>query len=728
MEKTSYDKKKEMLVELMQESSYKPLKLKELSYFLQVTPEDREIFTKMINELVNEGKIEVTAKGKYQKASSDLLSGVFEGHQKGYGFVSIEGEKDDVFIPEEATHGALHKDRVLIKITDSPVGKRREGIVEKIVERGFDEIVGTYQKSKNFGFVVPDNTKYNKDIFVPKSASNGAVTGHKVVVKITDFGSLNKKPEGKIIEIIGHIDDPGTDIMSVVKAYDLPVDFPKLVERQLKDIPDEVDSKAYAGRMDIRDWQTVTIDGEDAKDLDDAITIKKCDDRYVLGVHIADVTNYVTEGSPLDVEALKRGTSVYLVDRVIPMLPHKLSNGICSLNQGVDRLALSCIMEVDFNGKVIGHKIAETVVNIDRRMSYTSVKKIIEDEDKAEIEEYKELVPMFHLMKELADILREKRKQRGSIDFDFPESKIELDSKGKPTSIHAYERNSATKIIEDFMLLANETIAEDYFWQELPFEYRTHEAPDPEKIDKLSVLINNFGYYLKVGNDEIHPKEFQKLLAKIEGMPEEPLISRLTLRSMKQARYTTVCSGHFGLSTKYYCHFTSPIRRYPDLQIHRIIKENLHGKLTEKRIGHYERILNTVADANSKCERRADEAEREVEKLKKVDYMSERIGQIYEGVISSITSWGMYVELENTVEGMIHVNSLIDDYYYYDEERYVMVGQDTHREFHLGQKVKIRVKETDKLAKTIDFELYEEDTEFLEYMNKIKKETKKTKE
>jgi ribonuclease R len=463
--------------------------------------------------------------------------------------------------------------------------------------------------------------------------------------------------------------------------------------------------------MDIRTWQTVTIDGEDAKDLDDAITITKEGDVYKLGVHIADVTNYVQERSALDVEALKRGTSVYLVDRVIPMLPHKLSNGICSLNAGVDRLALSCIMTIDAKGNMVDHKIAETVINVDRRMTYTSVKKILEDKDEAEISEYKELVPMFELMEELAGILREKRRTRGSIDFDFPESKIILDSKGKPLDIKPYDRNVATKIIEDFMLAANETVAQDYFWQEIPFVYRIHDNPDSEKIQKLALFINNFGYGIKVTKDDIHPKELQKLLQKIDGTPEEALISRLTLRSMKQAKYATVSTGHFGLAAKYYCHFTSPIRRYPDLQIHRIIKDNLRGRMNEKRITHYDKILPEVAVQSSAMERRADEAERETDKLKKVEYMEERIGQTFEGVISSITSWGIYVELPNTVEGLVHVTALEDDYYFYDESVYEMIGDKSGNRYKLGQKVKVKVAATDKILRTIDFKIVLEEEE-----------------
>ena len=525
------------------------------------------------------------------------------------------------------------------------------------------------------------------------------------MVKITDFGGKGKKPEGIVTKIIGHINDPGTDILSVVESFGIPMEYPKGVLKQVENMPDEVPESEKTGRMDLRDWQMVTIDGEDAKDLDDAVSLTKENGIYKLGVHIADVSNYVTEGSPLDVEALKRGTSVYLVDRVIPMLPHKLSNGLCSLNAGVDRLALSCIMEIDEKGKVIGHKIAETIVNIDRRMSYTAVKKILADKDEEAILEHKDFVPMFKLMEELAAILRDKRMQRGSIDFDFPESKIYLDEKGFPVEIKPYDRNVATKIIEDFMLIANETVAEDFFWQELPFVYRTHDNPDPEKMLKLGTFISNFGYGIKASLNEVHPKEIQKLLGRIEGTPEEALISRLTLRSMKQAKYTTVSTGHFGLATQYYCHFTSPIRRYPDLQIHRIIKENLRGKLNEKRIRHYESILPEVADESSRLERRADEAERDTEKMKKVQYMSRHIGEEFEGVISGITAYGMYVELPNTVEGMVHVTSMRDDYYHYDEERYEMIGEKTNHRYKLGQTVRICVEDTDKINRTIDFSL-----------------------
>lgn len=701
-----FEKRKKMICELINDELYVPMKIKELAIFLNVAKEDRDELTKVLDSLVKDGKVMVTKKGKYMKPDCSSIVGTFTAHPNGFGFVTIEGEPDDVFIPEKYTGGALHQDKVQILITSEKYGdRRREGKVVKVLERGSDKIVGFYIKSKSYGFVRPDNQRFLKDIYIPNEKSMNAVNGHKVIVKITNFGDENKKPEGEVVEIIGHVNDPGTDIMSIVAAYDIPTEFPQEVMKSLANIPDEVDSKDIAGRHDFRSLQIVTIDGEDAKDLDDAISIEKHSDHYTLGVHIADVTNYVTENSPLDKEALLRGTSVYLVDRVIPMLPHKLSNGICSLNQGVDRLALSCVMDIDFSGNIIGHEICESVINVTRRMSYTSVKKILVDKDEAEIKEYEELVPMFELMLEVSTLLRTKRTVRGQIDFDFPESKIILDEKGVPIEIKPYERNVATKIIEDFMLAANETVAEDFFWQELPFVYRTHDEPDPERIKKLATFINNFGYSIRIGNDNIHPKELQKLLDTIEDSPEEPLISRLTLRSMKRAQYSTECTGHFGLSAKYYCHFTSPIRRYPDLQIHRIIKENLRGGLTDKRISHYDAILTEVAKHSSTTERRADDAERDTDKLKKVEYMSNRIGKCYEGVISGVNGYGFYVELPNTVEGMVHISSLEDDYYYFDEEHYELVGETTHRVYALGQKVDVVVTGTDKLLRTIDFEI-----------------------
>lgn len=698
-----FEKRKNLICELIQDEMYVPMKEKEMAVFMQVAKEDREEFKAVLDELLKEGKVSITAKGKYIKPDADLLIGTFISNARGFGFVEVQERDEDLFIPETRVNGAFHHDTVQVRLLPGQRGKRQEAEIVRIISRGTTRVVGTFQKSKNFGFVLPDNMKMSSDIFIPTECSKGAVDGHKVVVELTDYGDDRKKPEGKIVEILGHTNDPGVDILSIVRNYDLPMEFEEKVLNQAQRVASEVSEADMQGREDLRDVQMVTIDGEDAKDLDDAVSISKEGEEYLLGVHIADVTNYVQENSALDREALKRGTSVYLTDRVIPMLPHKLSNGICSLNEGVDRLALSCIMKINRKGEVVDYRIVESIIRVDKRMSYTSVKKILEDKEEEESRKYEELVFMFRLMEELAGILRAKRKKRGSIDFDFPETKILLDREGHPLEIKPYERNTATKIIEDFMLLANETVAQYFYWLDLPFVYRVHENPDPEKIQQLGVFIGNFGYGMKTTKEEIHPKEIQKLLGKIEGTPEEALISRLALRSMKQAKYSVDCAGHFGLACQYYCHFTSPIRRYPDLQIHRIIKEQLRGRLKENRIQHYDALLPQVADHSSKMERRADEAEREADKLKKAEYMEQHIGERFEGVISGITSWGIYVELPNTVEGLIHVSSLCGDYFYYDEANYEMVGRDTGRTYKLGQRLAVVVENTDRFTRTVDF-------------------------
>ena len=710
MVQEEFEEKKKMIEEFVGSKGYRSMSVKEMAMVLQVPSRDKKDFREVLDALAKEGKISIDLKGKIKPLPADVKVGKYMATQRGFGFVRVEGEDDDIFIPGSYTKSALDGDTVQVLVKkEGGEGKRREGQVLNILERGNSVLVGTYTRSRNFGFVTPDNQKFTKDIYVAKAESKGAVTGHKVVVEITDFGDEQRKPEGRVLEILGHVNDPGVDILSVIKAYGLPEEYPDDVMKQIENIPDEVEEKEKAGRADFRDLQTVTIDGEDAKDLDDAITISKEGNMYHLGVHIADVSQYVTEGSPLDKEALKRGTSIYLVDRVIPMIPHKLSNGICSLNQGVDRLALSCMMDINEKGEIVKHKICESVINVTRRMSYTSVHKIIEEKDEAERKEYEELIPMFELMYELADILQARREKRGSIDFDFPEAKIILDEKGKPIDVKEYERTQANRIIEEFMLAANQTVAEEYFWNELPFVYRTHETPDMEKIQNLALFIENFGYTLKIKEDEIHPKEVQKLMRSIAGKPEEGLIGRLALRSMKQARYTTECEGHFGLALKYYCHFTSPIRRYPDLQIHRIIKENIHGGMKDKRIDHYQKILPEVAEQTSALERRADDAEREVEKMKKAEYMEQFVGKDFEGTISGLTTWGMYVELPNTIEGMIRVADIPGDYYYYDEDLHRMVGEQTGKVYKMGEPLRIIVAGVDKLTRTIDFVLYQED-------------------
>ncbi len=638
-----------------------------------------------------------------------IKEGTFIGNHKGFGFVELEEEEDDIFIPAGATGTAMHQDKVQVLLKKGEQkGKRKEGSVIRILERANQEIVGTFQRERDYGFIICDNQKFSKDVYVSPKNSKGVRDGDKVVAEILDYGDDRHKPEGRIKENLGSMNAPGTDILAIVKSYNIPSEFPVKVMNQAARVPDHVLEADRDGRMDLTDWQTVTIDGEDAKDLDDAVTLTKEDNIYHLGVHIADVSNYVQGGSALDKEALKRGTSVYLADRVVPMLPERLSNGICSLNQGEDRLTLSCLMDIDENGTVVSHKIAETVIRVDRRMSYNQVRCILEDGDTETSREYKDLVPMFFLMKELSVLLRKRRHHRGSIDFDFPESKITLNGAGRAIDVQPYEANVATEIIEDFMLMANETVAKEYCKGEYPFVYRTHENPDPERIEELLTLLHHQGIQIRKSGQEITPKEIQEILESIQGLPNETMISRLTLRTMKQARYTTECSGHFGLAARYYCHFTSPIRRYPDLQIHRIIRDNIRGRLQrEGKTEHYREILEEVARQSSVCERRAQEAERESDRLKKAEYMSYHLGEEFEGIISGVTAYGFYVELPNTIEGLVHVTSLSDDYYAFDQESYELKGELTKKTYHLGQKVRVRVADADALKRTVDFTVIE---------------------
>ena len=770
MKKKDIERRKKFILELLGDPIYKPMRLREIATLLRLSKEEKRDLYDVLDELCYEGKVSVDNKGRYEKVKGkwkkkkddryyddrkeeyadhgkkkkdklkdknkdktkeksrgrnrdkdfrdadnykeDYLEGtqaegIFIGHPKGFGFVEIEGQDEDIFIPESDTGTAMHQDKVRVIIRDGQKeGKRKEGVVVKVLERGMPEIVGTYQLNRDFGFVISDNPKFSKDIFIPRKEAAGIKNGDKVIAVITDYGSKNKNPEGKIKENLGNIRTPGTDILAIVKSFGIPNEFPEKVMKQAQRVPDHVLDADRDGRLDLRYLQTVTIDGEDAKDLDDAISLTKEGDIYHLGVHIADVSNYVQYNSALDKEALKRGTSVYLADRVVPMLPERLSNGICSLNQGEDRLALSCLMDINEKGKVVSHQIAETVINVDERMCYTDVKNILEDTDEEAKKRYEALIPMFFMMKELSGILRNSRHHRGSIDFDFPESKIILNAAGKAIDVKPYEANVATRIIEDFMLMANETVAQEYCTEEIPFVYRTHDNPDPEKVESLLTLLHNQGVKIQKAKEEITPKEIQQIIESIEGLPNEAMISRLVLRSMKQAKYTTECSGHFGLAAKYYCHFTSPIRRYPDLQIHRIIKDNLRGRLMrEGRTEHYAEILDEVARQSSVCERRADEAERESDKLKKAEYMSYHLGEEFEGIISGVTGWGLYVELPNTVEGLVHVNTLRDDYYVFDQETYELRGEMTKKVYKLGDKVRVRVADADKMLKTVDFEL-----------------------
>ena len=650
---------------------------------------------------------------KSLKKQGLLAEGVFIGNARGFGFVETGEDEEDIFIPADAVNTALHQDRVqvLLKKEQKP-GKRREGTVIKILERGTTEVVGTFQREGDYGFVLCDNQKISRDVYISPKNSHGIRDGEKVVAQILDYGSEKRKPEGKITESLGNIHAPGADILAVVKSYGIPSEFPVRVMNQAMIVPDHVLEADWDGRDDLTGLMTVTIDGEDAKDLDDAVSLTKEGNLYHLGVHIADVSNYVQGGSAIDREALKRGTSVYLADRVIPMLPERLSNGICSLNQGVERLALSCLMDIDENGTVVSHKITESVIRVDRRMSYEQVRCILEDGETETSREYQEFVPMFFLMKELSGILRGCRHNRGSIDFDFPESKIILNGAGRAIDVKPYETSVATEIIEDFMLLANETVAREYCKGEYPFVYRTHENPDPDKVEELLMLLHNQGIDVRKSGQEITPKEIQEILESIQDLPNETMISRLTLRTMKQAKYTTECSGHFGLAARYYCHFTSPIRRYPDLQIHRIIRDNLRGRLTrEGKTEHYREILEEVARQSSVCERRAQEAERESDKMKKAEYMSYHLGEEFDGIISGVTGYGLYVELGNTVEGLVHITALKDDYYTFDQETHELRGELTKKVYHLGQKIRVRVADADAVKRSVDFTIAEEQEE-----------------
>lgn len=650
---------------------------------------------------------------KSLKKQGLLAEGVFIGNARGFGFVETGEDEEDIFIPADAVNTALHQDRVqvLLKKEQKP-GKRREGTVIKILERGATEVVGTFQREGDYGFVLCDNQKISRDVYISPKNSHGIRDGEKVVAQILDYGSEKRKPEGKITESLGNIHAPGADILAVVKSYGIPSEFPVRVMNQAMRVPDHVLEADWDGRDDLTGLMTVTIDGEDAKDLDDAVSLTKEGNLYHLGVHIADVSNYVQGGSAIDREALKRGTSVYLADRVIPMLPERLSNGICSLNQGVERLALSCLMDIDENGTVVSHKITESVIRVDRRMSYEQVRCILEDGETETSREYQEFVPTFFLMKELSGILRGCRHNRGSIDFDFPESKIILNGAGRAIDVKPYETSVATEIIEDFMLLANETVAREYCKGEYPFVYRTHENPDPDKVEELLMLLHNQGIDVRKSGQEITPKEIQEILESIQDLPNETMISRLTLRTMKQAKYTTECSGHFGLAARYYCHFTSPIRRYPDLQIHRIIRDNLRGRLTrEGKTEHYREILEEVARQSSVCERRAQEAERESDKMKKAEYMSYHLGEEFDGIISGVTGYGLYVELGNTVEGLVHITALKDDYYTFDQETHELRGELTKKVYHLGQKIRVRVADADAVKRSVDFTIAEEQEE-----------------
>ena len=679
--------------------SHKPMTKEQILKQFEVSKIEKASFFKMLDELEKEEEIFFNKDSeKYYVIDGEIYtSGKIQGNERGFGF--LLQEEADVFITKDRMNGALHGDRVIAKILEESKGNSKEGEIISIIERRDDSLVGTFQNQKSFGFVVPDESKISYDIFIPKKFMSGAKNGQKVLVKIDKWPKNDKKPEGKIVEILGYPGDKGVDILSVAATYNLPMNFSKEVIEKAKSIPQEVDKSMIKGRVDLRNLTTFTIDGPDSKDFDDAVSMEILENgNYYLGVHIADVAHYVKQRDELDKEAYKRGNSVYLVDKVIPMLPKELSNGICSLNEGVDRLTLSVMMEINKKGKVLRHNILESVINSDRRLIYDNVSDFIE---KKEVHiSVKGLEKELTAMNEVAKLLAEKRKNRGSIDFDFPEAKIIVDSSGHPVDILKEERRIANKIIEEFMILCNEVVSEQFYWLEIPFLYRIHEEPEEERLNSLNKTIRHLGYKLNTQN--LSSRDVQELIEEVHGKEEELFVSTLVLRSMRKAKYDSEQNIHFGLASSYYSHFTSPIRRYADLSIHRIIKDFLKGDLNERVVSNLEENLPQVAEHISATEKSAQEAERMVESIKMAEYMLDRIGQEYDGIISSITNFGIFVQLENTIEGLIGYSTM-SDYFEFNEEEYTAVGRDTNKIYHMGDKVKIEVTNANVTKGTIDF-------------------------
>ncbi|MEC1477414.1 ribonuclease R [Bacillus haynesii] len=698
------------LLSFMKEEAYKPLTVQELEEMLEITDSDE--YKKLVKALVTleeKGLVVRTRSNRYGLPEKmNLIKGKVSAHAKGFAFVLPEDSSlDDVFIPPSELNTAMNGDTVLVRLSTETGGTKKEGAIIRIIERNIQKIVGTYTETKNFGFVIPDDKKITNDIFIPKHAKNGAVEGHKVVVRLTSYPEGRMSAEGEVIEILGHKNDPGIDILSIIHKHGLPGDFPAEAMEQAGNTPDTIDEKDLEGRRDLRDQTIVTIDGADAKDLDDAVTVTKLKNgHYKLGVHIADVSHYVTEGSPIDQEAYERGTSVYLVDRVIPMIPHRLSNGICSLNPKVDRLTLSCEMLINPQGQVVEHEIFQSVIKTTERMTYSDVNKILVDDDEELKQKYEALVPMFKDMEDLAAILRGKRMERGAVDFDFKEAKVLVDEEGKAKDVVLRERSTAEKLIEEFMLVANETVAEHFHWMNVPFIYRIHEDPDQEKLQRFLEFVATFGYVVKGTAGSIHPKALQSVLEEVRDRPEEAVISTVMLRSMKQAKYDPQSLGHFGLSTEFYTHFTSPIRRYPDLIVHRLIRTYLiQGKTDEATREKWAEKLPEIAEHTSNMERNAVDAERETDDLKKTEFMLDKIGEEFDGVISSVTNFGMFVELPNTIEGLVHVSFMTDDFYRYDEQHYAMIGERTGNVYRIGDEITVRVVDVNKDERNIDFEI-----------------------
>ncbi|TFB24310.1 ribonuclease R [Filobacillus milosensis] len=707
---------KQQLMKFFNEEATRPMKVRDLQEEFEMNESDEvSVLMKSLNELENEGMLVRNRKNRYGLPEKmNLIRGRIQMHSKGFAFlIPDDEEQNDIYIHQSDLMTAMNGDTVLVRIeTDSVAGNRPEGTVVRIVERNNAPVVGTYQDNGRFGFVIADDKRIPNDIFIREGNSGGAVDGHKVIVEITEYPEGRKSAEGQVINILGHKNDPGIDILSIIHKHGIKAEFDPETLQQANDVPDEIDPKEIEGRRDLRKEQIVTIDGADAKDLDDAVRVVKLDNgNYLLGVYIADVSYYVKEGSPIDKEAFERSTSTYLTDRVVPMIPHRLSNGICSLNPQVDRLTLSCEMEIDSSGDVVSHEIFPAVINTTERMTYVDVNAILNDDEELN-KRYEPLVPMFHDMKELANILRKKRMARGAIDFDFKEAEVLVDDQGEPTDVVLRERGEAERIIEDFMLAANETVAQHFHWMDVPFIHRIHEDPDPAKLQTFFEFIANLGYQIKGTLDDVHPKALQGVLEEIRGSKEDLIVSKLMLRSMQKARYAPESVGHFGLATKFYTHFTSPIRRYPDLIVHRLIRTYLiESDISEETQKRWDSKLPDIGRHTSEMERRSIDAERETDDLKKAQFMSNKIGEEFDGIISSITNFGMFVELPNTIEGLVHVSHLTDDYYHYDDKHHAMIGERTGHVYRIGDEVRVRVIGTNIEERVIDFEIADMDSQ-----------------
>ena len=708
---------KEQIVSYIENEAVRPLSEEELAEQLGADTVDELVeLKKLLQELEQDGTLVLSRKNRYGlPAQFNLLLGKISRHPKGFGFLVAENhDQEDLYIHASDLNGALNGDKVIARVKrpagfDARTGTkfRAEGEVIRILQRNVQRVVGTFENSKHFGFVIPDDKKFGSDIFISKDNFNGARNGMKVLVEIITWPQKTRSAEGRIVQLIGYKDSPGVDVLSIIYGHSLPQSFPAEVLDAAEEIPETIAESEIAKRRDLRCMQMITIDGEDAKDLDDAVSVQRLENgNYLLGVHIADVGHYVTEDSVLDKEALERATSVYLVDRVIPMLPQKLSNGVCSLNAGEDRLALTCMMEVDARGIVVAHEIFESVIHVDFRMTYKHVTSILVEQDEALCEKYQVLLPMLKDMEALQGILEKKRLRRGAIEFHAPESKVILDKKGHPIRIEWRESGIADKIIEEFMLCANETVAEHYFWMEVPFLYRVHEEPKVDDVADVNKFLQALGYSIKGAGNSIHPKAYQSIVDAVAGKPEEKIVNTVLLRSMQHARYDTEALGHFGLSAQYYSHFTSPIRRYPDLAIHRVIKELLHNgeQLDKKRVDVLAKKMAQYAEQSSMREKVAEEAERDSVDLKKVEYMKPYVGETFVGKISGVTGFGLFVQLENSIEGLVHISTLVDDFYQYRPESFSLLGEHSRKVYQLGQEIKVRLVRVSTEDRQIDFE------------------------